>query len=125
MDTPETARILSVEDDSDTRLLLKHLLGETYEITFAHGANEALEAIESTPFDLLLVDINLGDGKSGTEFLHLVRDRKRLAEIPAVALTAYSMPGDREDLLGKGFDGYVGKPFTRRELVEAIDQNLE
>lgn len=55
----------------------------------------------------------------------MVRRREELADIPAVALTAYSMPGDREDLLGKGFDGYVGKPFTRRELVEAIDQNLE
>lgn len=125
MDTSKPTRVLSVEDDSDTRLLLKHLLGETYDITFAHSAKEALDAIESAPFDLLLVDINLGEEKTGTELLHIVRNREELAEIPAVALTAYSMPGDREELLDEGFDGYVGKPFSKEDLLEAIDQNLE
>jgi len=125
MGTSSTPRILSIEDDSDTRLLLKHLLGEAYKLSFAHGAKEALSTIESRPFDLLLVDINLGEGKSGTDLLHMVRDREEIACIPAIALTAYSMPGDREGLLAEGFDGYVGKPFARRELVETIDQNLE
>lgn len=53
-----------------------------------------------------------------------MRERKDGEKIPAIALTAYAMPGDREELLEKGFDGYVSKPFTRAELTEAIEQVL-
>ena len=125
MDVSEQPHLLSVEDDLDTQALLKHLLGEDYEISFASGFEEALSLIDAEgPFDLFLLDIGLGPGKSGTELLHLLRDQEPTCEIPAIAVTAYAMPGDRKDLLGKGFDEYVGKPFTGTELTEAIEQTL-
>lgn len=118
--TSEPPRLLSVEDNPETRLLLKHQLQEDYELEFASGVREALNVYGSEgPFDLLLIDINLGEEKSGTDLLHTLRDLET-EEIPAVAVTAYAMPGDREHLLEKGFDGYVGKPFTRVELIETI-----
>lgn len=70
------------------------------------------------------MDINLGAGKEGTKLLHLLQRREDTASVPAVALTAYAMPGDREELLSEGFDEYVGKPFTEEELTEAIYQAL-
>lgn len=81
-------------------------------------------AVEAEPFDLLLVDINLGEGKSGTELLRLIRGREDLLDVPAVAVTVYAMPGNREKLLEEGFDEYVSKPFTGTQLTEAIDQAL-
>lgn len=117
--------LLSVEDNPDTRVLLKHLLDGNYELTFATGFDEALDAIGSDEsFDLLLVDINLGSENSGTELLHEINRRDDLGEIPAIAVTAYAMPGDREDLLAEGFDEYVGKPFTGDELNETIENVL-
>lgn len=124
MSTSETPRILSVEDNPDTRFLLKHTLQGSYEVTFAPNVEEALDAVESKPFDLLLLDINLGTENGGVELLHMIRDREDMGEIPAIALTAFAMPGDREELLGEGFDEYVGKPFTHAELREAIDQTV-
>lgn len=123
MSTSEAPRILSVEDNPETRLLLKHLMGP-YEVAFASGVDEALNLVESEHFDLLLLDINLGPGKSGTQLLHILRDREDTAEIPAVALTAYAMPGDEEHYREVGFDGYVGKPFTYAELSTTIDRAL-
>ncbi len=120
----ETLRILSVEDNADTRFLLEHTLQDPYEVTFAPNAEEALDAVESEPFDLLLLDINLGTENGGVELLHTIRDREDIGEIPAIALTAFAMPGDREELLGEGFDEYVSKPFTHAELREAIDQTV-
>lgn len=123
MSTSEPPRVLSVEDNQETQLLLKHLM-TPYKVTFASNAEEALEIIDTESFDALLLDINLGPGKSGTELLHTVRDLEDVDEIPAVALTAYAMPGDREELLEEGFDGYVDKPFTREEVLETLEQTL-
>lgn len=120
----ESTQILSVEDNADTRLLLKHTLQDDYEVTFASGVDDALDAVTSESFDLLLLDINLGTQRGGVNLLQEVRERDDLADIPAIALTAFAMPGDREDLLARGFDAYVGKPFTHAELTSTIDQTL-
>lgn len=119
-------QLLSVEDNPETRLLLKHLLESDYEVTFTPDVDEALEVLTSDGgFDLLLVDIGLGGGKEGTALLDEIRSREDLGEIPAIAVTAYAMPGDKEELLNKGFDGYVGKPFRKADLTEAIEETLQ
>lgn len=120
----ESLRILSVEDNADTRLLLKHTLRDDYEVAFASGVADALDTMASEPFDLLLLDINLGTERGGVRLLHEVRERDDLDDIPAIALTAFAMPGDREELLDQGFDAYVGKPFTNAELTRTIDRTL-
>lgn len=120
----EPFQILSVEDNADTRLLLKHTLKDDYEVTFALSVDEALKAVTSKSFDLLLLDINLSTEQGGVELLQEVRNRDDLDDIPAIALTAFAMPGDREDLLASGFDEYVGKPFTKAELTKTIEQTL-
>jgi len=120
----ETPRVLAVEDNSETQLLLEHLLKKSFEVTVVAGVDEALEAVENTRFDILLLDINLSEERTGTDLLHMLRERKGLNGIPAIALTAYAMPGDREDFLEAGFDQYVSKPFTRADLTEAIETTL-
>lgn len=124
MHTSENPRILAVEDNSETQLLLKHLLKGSYEIEVVPGVEGALEAVENNSFDVLLLDINLSEERTGTELLHLIREREGMGNVPAVALTAYAMPGDREDFLDKGFDEYVSKPFTRSDLTGAIENTL-
>lgn len=124
MSSSESPHILAVEDNSETQLLLKHLLKDSYEIDVVPGVDGALEAVDNDSFDVLLLDINLSEEQTGTELLHLIRERKEMQKVPAVALTAYAMPGDREDFLEEGFDEYVSKPFTRADLTKAIENTL-
>lgn len=125
MSASNAPHLLSVEDNPETRLLLKHLLKEEYEITAVPSVEEALEVLGSgEAIDLLLVDIGLCRGRQGTALLHEVQSREDIDDIPAIAVTAFAMPGDEEELLEKGFDGYVGKPFTKAELIEAIEEIL-
>ena len=124
MSMPETPRILAVEDNSETQLLLEHLLKESFEVTVVTGVDEALEAVEGHSFDAMLLDINLSEQRTETDLLHLLRERDDMAEVPAIALTAYAMPGDREDFLEAGFNQYVSKPFTRDDLTDAIETSL-
>ena len=124
MSTSQNPRILAVEDNSETQLLLEHLLKGSYEVEVVPGVEGALNAIENEAFDVLLLDINLSEDQTGTDLLHLIREREGMQKVPAVALTAYAMPGDREDFLQKGFDEYVSKPFTRADLTDAIESTL-
>lgn len=124
MNTPAKPSILAVEDNSETQLLLKHLLKESFEVVVVQGVDEALAAVDEQSFDALLLDINLSEQRTGTDLLHLLRERDDLVDVPAIALTAYAMPGDREDFLEAGFDQYVSKPFTRADLTDAIETSL-
>lgn len=124
MSSSDTARILAVEDNSETQLLLKHLLKGSYDVEVVPGVDGALNAVDNSSFDVVLLDINLSEERTGTELLHLIRERENMEKVPAVALTAYAMPGDREEFLEIGFDEYVSKPFTRADLTEAIENSL-
>lgn len=124
MSATEKPRILAVEDNSETQLLLEHLLKESFEVTVVEGVDDALDAVKGTTFDAFLLDINLSEQRTGTDLLHLLQERDDMGNVPAIALTAYAMPGDREDFLEAGFDQYVSKPFTRADLTDAIEKTL-
>lgn len=133
MTSTSSPRILVVEDNSETQVLLRHQLGDDYDLTVTSGVDEALEAVEQgaveekaasgRPFDAYLLDINLGEERSGTDLLRLLREQEE-SYTPAIALTAYAMPEDEEYFLSEGFDYYLGKPFAHQELKEALEQVL-
>jgi len=125
MSDSDASSILAVEDNSETQLLLRHLLDSSFDIVVVPGVEGALDAVQDQTFDAFLLDINLSDERTGTDLLHLLRDQEGMADVPAVALTAYAMPGDREDFLDAGFNQYVSKPFTRADLTEALEEVLE
>ena len=61
----------------------------------------------------------------GTEVLEHLRAEPRWSAVPVIALTAHAMSGDRERLLGLGFDDYLAKPILdSRELIDAIEALL-
>ncbi len=110
-------RLLLVEDQLDAQFLLLELLDELYDVTVASSATEALHLARRTPFDLILLDIQLGEGPDGTDVLRTLRTLPAYRTTPIVALTAYALPGDRERFLEMGFTDYLSKPFDIDELL--------
>ncbi len=136
------ARLLVVEDNRSTQLLMRDILEELSAVAVAASAEEALEAVQDLQdaakeeeegeggeahvhFDALLVDINLGAGKSGADLLKELRARPEYEHVPCVAVTGYALPGDRERLLEMGFDAYLAKPFALQELLSVTARLLE
>jgi PAS domain S-box-containing protein len=123
---PGQGQLLAVEDNRDTRRLLKRVLRPTWAATTARGPQEALEAAEETAFDAVIVDIHLAAELDGTDVMHrLRRDGPRAAhyrQVPFVALTAYAMPDDEAQFLEDGFDAYLPKPFTKEDLLTALQK---
>ena len=116
--------ILAVEDNPDTQTLLRYMLQAHFTLGFSATVDDALALAETASFDLFLLDINLGEQRTGMDLLHLLRERPHYRQTPAIALTAYAMPGDRDRFLNAGFNGYISKPFTRRDLLATIDHVL-
>lgn len=117
---PSEKRILLVEDNADTRFLVESLLEDVCTIRTAGDAESALALAREHTFDLVLMDINLGNGESGGDVAGKLRSINAYVDVPFVAVTAYALPGDKEDILGKGFDAYLSKPFTGNELLASI-----
>ena len=116
-------KIAVVEDNADNRLLLGALLEDDYEIVEYLDGPTALVGIPTTAPDLVLLDISL-PGMDGTEVLAALRADPVTKKIPAIALTAHAMAGDRERFLGLGFDEYVTKPIVDETLLFAAIERL-
>lgn len=114
-------QILAVEDNPDTLRLLQYMLASKYETKFSAQVDEALHLASESPYHLFLLDINLGEDRTGIDLLGLLRECSPNATTPAIALTAYAMPGDKDRFIQAGFDGYLSKPFTRSALYAAIE----
>jgi PAS domain S-box-containing protein len=114
----EAARLLVVEDNRDTALLLRDLLvAEGYEVESVPTGESALEALERTPdMDLVVLDLML-PGMSGYEVIERMRARPQLAVTPILVLSALSSPSARIRGLRDGADDYMTKPFLPEELV--------
>jgi PAS domain S-box-containing protein len=116
------ARVLVVDDDADTRQLLKRVLeSHGAAVKTAASAAEALEMIAAGPPDALVADI----GMPGEDGYSLMRKVRRLPSshggtVPALALTAYARPEDRARALTAGFQQYVAKPVEPDELTAVV-----
>ncbi|UXY14178.1 EAL domain-containing protein [Chitiniphilus purpureus] len=116
-------RIMIVEDERIVALDLKHsleFLGYTVVAVAARGADAVLAVAQQRP-DLVLMDINLGEGMDGTEAAQRIREQSR---VPVVFLTAYAEDKTLERAEQSMPYGYLLKPFELRELEATIRMAL-
>ncbi len=112
-------RILVVEDNEANLYLTRFLLEKSgYEVVAAvDGKTAVTMAFDSFP-DLIIMDVQLPD-MDGLETTKLIRSKA--SKVPIIALTSYAMPGDREDALAAGCDGYIQKPVNPDTFIAEIE----
>ncbi len=115
-------RMLVVEDNLETQLLVKRLLKPNFEVVLIDSFDAALVAFSNATFDMVLLDINLGEKRTGTDLLYKLRALPGKPPFYAVAFTAYALPTDRSHFLTQGFDDYLPKPFTRSDLMDLLQR---
>ncbi len=117
---PTRRTVLLVEDNEINRELVFHFLSKEFDLEFAVDGDEALEMIIKNAYDIILMDINLGTKLNGINLYTEVKNSNFNKETPVIAVTGYTMPGDKEKILSHGFRGYISKPFTKKDLYSAI-----
>lgn len=113
-------RILVVEDNPlNLKLVRDVLTAFGYEVVEAQSGEEGVALAGTCSPDLVLMDLQL-PGIDGYEALRLLRQDPGFGDIPVVAVTAFAMTTDRERTSREGFDGYLGKPISVRELPDQV-----
>jgi two-component system chemotaxis sensor kinase CheA len=117
-------RVLLIDDSAFFRNLLSPLLSVAgYAVTTVETADRAMELYEDgRDFDVILSDIEL-PGMNGFEFAQAVRSSERWADVPLIALSAYTSIDHLQRGHDVGFDDYVGK-FDRDTLLRTLETTL-
>jgi CheY-like chemotaxis protein len=118
------SKVLIAEDNPVNRELLRELLEiHGHSVTEACDGQQALDLLEKSPSDILLIDLDM-PVLDGFATVRKIRATPGLASMPVLAVTAYAMQGDREKVLASGFDGYLSKPINACELMKEMDRLL-
>ncbi len=110
-------RVLLAEDEPINALAASRMIErDGHEVMVAENGRQVLALLEEREFDYILMDIQM-PVMDGEETARAIRSSgKAYASIPIIALTAYSMSGDREKFLAAGMNHYLSKPFRIEEL---------
>ncbi len=112
--------ILVVEDNELNRKLVRDVLDYAgFDVIEAPTAEAGVALAEERCPDLVLMDLQL-PGIDGIEALQRLRAGASTRSVPVVAVTAQAMKDDRERVLSAGFDGYLEKPISVRELPDQV-----
>lgn len=119
-----TTKILLVEDDEELQeIYVSMLAAQDYQIVQAYDGVDALERLEETRADLIVLDIVL-DEMMGDEFYTRIKQDARYADIPVVVVSVLSPERCQQMLESDPTTAFLRKPFGRGQLLEAIERGL-
>ncbi|QJW89044.1 response regulator [Spirosoma taeanense] len=115
---PTVKRVLIVDDETDICLLLSGLLRRLgYQPTCAHFIEEGRQCLNTQHFDAVFLDLNLPDGL-GFDLLPYIKQDQ--AEAKVIMISAFDGQAERRRATEQGADFFIGKPFTRRSVEQAL-----
>ena len=113
------SRILVVDDEENLCEIFKYNLeNEGYEVDTAHSAEEALK-LDISRYDLLLLDVMMGE-ISGFKMANMLKKDRKTARIPIIFITAKDTENDTLTGFNIGADDYISKPFSLKEVSARV-----
>ncbi|MGY6663020.1 MAG: response regulator [Glycocaulis sp.] len=118
----KTIRLLLVEDDESDAFLTKRAFADMKGANLMHvpGGQAALDALRSSRFDAMLLDLNM-PGLSGHEVIEALREREDPELVPIIVFSSSSQPGDIDKAYEAGANAYVRKPDSLGGYQQVAD----
>lgn len=122
LNTEQRKKVMVVEDNHVNRMVLEGILKKLgYTTVCAANGQEAVNQLKDAAVDLVFMDCQMPvmDGYEATRQIRQMG--QATAQLPIVAVTANSNPGDREHCLECGMNDFIAKPYTQRDVANALD----
>jgi signal transduction histidine kinase/ActR/RegA family two-component response regulator len=121
---PPLAVLLAEDNEVNTYIFRAMLEGRGLDLTVAGNGAAALEMLRQRAYDLAFIDVQMPglDGLTVTRELRRLERESHRPRTPVVALTANAYPADVQASLDAGCDRHVAKPFSRAQLLAALDE---
>lgn len=117
-------KILVVEDNELNLKLFKDLLeANNFEVIENRDGKRVLELIQTEKPDIILMDIQLPD-ISGMDLIERIKSDELLKKIPIIAVTAFAMQEDKDNILNSGAEEYISKPISITKFLEVINKYI-
>jgi CheY-like chemotaxis protein len=118
-------KVLVAEDDSTIRQMIGALLARRgVPCSLAEDGESAVDAWEGESFDMIFMDVQM-PGMDGLEATRIIRqkEQERGGHVVIIAMTAHTMPEDKEECFQSGMDNYISKPIVFDELLALIEKH--
>ena len=117
-------RILAADDSASMRDMVKMSLSSAgFEVTSAADGEEALRLAAGTPFDLVLLDVNM-PVRDGFDVIRALRAEPQYRHTPILMLTTESSPDRKREGKNAGATGWIIKPFDPAQLIATVHRVL-
>lgn len=117
-------KILLVDDHRENlEFLSRYFQSLGWEVILANNGREALEKVRTNRPNAIVLDMVMPE-MDGFEVVKFLKKDPNYRDIPVLAATALTRPGDRDRCLAAGCNGYVAKPFTSQDLQDHLDDLL-
>ncbi len=116
--------VLCVEDNEVHAELLRYYLKPYCTVDHAGQVDQVLPMVNNKQYDLILMDIHLGEGKNGMDLCREIRKIERYRSVPVTAITGYVSPEEQDQVLQAGMNYYLAKPFNKEELLSLLREIL-
>jgi len=111
-------RVLLIDDDEITRIVAREVLTQLgLEVTEADSGTAALELLDRSHFDVVLLDLEM-PGLDGRATMRAIRSRESLRDLPVIAMTSH----DRADAEVEGMTDYISKPVNEAQMAKVMAQ---
>ncbi len=118
------ARVLVIDDNVDSRLLVNDLLTvRGFEVAAVSSGREALQTLPNRPADVIILDLQMPE-MDGFATLAALRELESSADTPVIVMSAHVLPEDQRRMQAAGFDRIISKPFELDALVQTVRDAL-
>jgi CheY-like chemotaxis protein len=115
-------KLLHVDDSAQIRLLVSIFLKNEFEVESVESAEQALILLKDSSYNLILMDINLGNGINGFEASTIIREDINNKDIPIIALTTNEYSQIRNECISSRINAYIQKPFDKSYLLGTLHE---
>ena len=113
-------KLLVTEDDFENQKFLEMFLRRNFDVEICDSEQSFYEHLNTTKFDVILMDISLRGNKNGLELTKELRKMPGYEKIPVVCLSAHAFKKDRDNAMNAGVDVFLTKPVENKVLMSTL-----